>query len=826
MKQFAPLTEAPEPGGFRIQKAFCNILHSIEDFIVRSHTAKKNCQFQHQVTAVLLVLLVSSVDAADDWATIRSTFIANHCAGCHGGQPSQGGLDLGHLNFDLEDSESLEKWVRVYDRVVSGEMPPKSEARASPDETRRFLGPLADLLFRADFVKRTSVLRRLNRIEYENTICDLFGIRVSLKDSLPEDSTVYGFDTIGEALSISPQQMELYLRAADQAIAQVFGADRAPPKVAARMPLGLDPFASREIGGIFMKTEDDSLITFQGMYCPTQFLSGKALVDGTYRVQIKAKVYQSKSPLVMAVYGGDVLVGRGPVHLVGYYDIEASDEWTIVSFDDFLQEGDCYHAKPYRLIAPTQGDNRFNGPGLMIGEMSVEGPLEAWPPVSRKSLLGSVMPQSAGIDEAREILTRLLPRAFRRRTSQDEVEPFLALVKSALDSKRPFLESLSIGLKAVLCSSEFLMREEQTITSPKDGRVVISEESLASRLSYFLWSSMPDDELLAKATSETLSHPDELRAQVERMLNDPKSERFVENFTGQWLGLRNINFTEPDAKLYPEFDELLRYSIVEETHLYFREILDHNRSLLEFIDSDWAMLNERMAIHYQLKGLKGQAFQRVSLPKDSVRGGLLTQASIMKVTANGTTTSPVVRGSWVLNNILGQPSPPPPPNVPAIEPDIRGAATVRELLQKHRNIQSCAVCHNRIDPPGLALECFDAIGGWRKDYRTLSAGKVVDLEIDRKRVEFRIGKPVKTNGILADGRKFNDIRDLKKILMEDKKQLARNLAEKLFVYAVGRNVGFSDRTAIMKIVANVEKQNYGFRTLIHEVIQSPLFRKK
>ena len=787
---------------------------------------KGNRHFRFPAITVALSLLNSSVCGADESNTVRSSFIAKHCSGCHNDTSSDGGLDLTRLKWDLSDRDLNEKWVRIYDRVFNGEMPPKSEARPSPDEIRRFLDPLSESLIRADSVQRTSVLRRLNRIEYENTVCDLFGIRISLKDSLPEDSTAYGFDTIGEVLAISPQQMELYLRAADQAVAQAFGADRAPPRVAARMPLGLDPFASREIGGLFLKMEDDSLITFQGMVCPTQFLSGMALVDGTYRVEIRAKVYQSKSPLVMAVYGGDVIIGRGPVHLVGYYNIAVSDEWTVVTFDDLLQKGDCFQAKPYRLIAPTQGNDRFKGPGLIIGEMSVEGPLEAWPPVSRKSLLGSVLPQSAGIDEAREVLTRFLPRAFRRQTTQDEVEPFLALVKTALDSKRPFLESLSLGLKAVLCSSEFLIREEQTVASSNDGPVVISDEALASRISYFLWSSMPDDDLLAQAAANTLSQPDQLRAQVERMLNDPKSKRFVENFTGQWLGLRNILFTEPDAKLYPEFDEMLRYSMVEETHLYFREILENNHSLLEFVDSDWAILNERMAIHYQLKGVNGQTFQRVSLPKKSVRGGVLTQASVMKVTANGTTTSPVVRGSWVLNNILGQPSPPPPPNVPAIEPDIRGAATVRKQLQKHRDIQSCAVCHNRIDPPGLALECFDAIGGWRKDYRTLSSGKVVDLEIDRKRVEFRTGQSVKTNGVLANGRKFNDIRDLKKILMEDKKQLARNLAEKLFVYALGRNVGFSDRAAIMEIVDNVEKQNYGFRTLIHEVIQSPLFRKK
>ena len=279
---------------------------------------------------------------------------------------------------------------------------------------------------------------------------------------------------------------------------------------------------------------------------------------------------------------------------------------------------------------------------------------------------------------------------------------YLGLTKTALEAGRPFVDALRVGLVAILCSPEFLLREEPSAAEAGGEPPMISDEAFASRLSYFLWSSMPDDELLALAAEGRLSGSDVVRGQVERLLRDPKSQRFVENFTGQWLALRNIDFTEPDAKLYPEFDEMLRHAIVVETVRFFREVLDHDRPLLEFVDSDWTFLNERLAKHYGIDGVAGQNLRRVPLPPGSVRGGVLTQASVLKVTANGTSTSPVVRGAWVLENILGQPSPPPPPNIAAIEPDIRGAGTVREQLAKHRDVESCALCDSRIDPPGFA----------------------------------------------------------------------------------------------------------------------------
>jgi hypothetical protein len=632
------------------------------------------------VLALLVVLATTCAYAEPDDTGPLAAFLQTNCADCHAGDAAEGGFDLENLDHDLGDPEALSRWVRIHDRLAGGEMPPQDAPAPNEQAKADFLSSLSGRLTRADADRRQTVIRRLNRIEYENTLRDLFGIRVDVQGMLPEDPVAHGFDNIGETLAISAEQMEVYLQAADAALDEVFGPDRPPKRVDVRKPLGQDEFASRAIGRLFVKTEDDSLVTFQGGWCPTVFNSGRATVDGTYRVRIHAKTHQTDEPLVMAVYGGDVIVGRAPSHLVGYYDIAPGDDWTVIEFDDYLLAGGSYQMKPYGLHAPTQGPDRFKGPGLMIGEVHVVGPLEPWPPTSRAELLGDVDLEKATVDDARTIIGTLLPRALRRPVGAEDVEKYVALTGVALDDGRPFIEALRVGLLAVLCSPEFLFREEPVESDDDGSPATISQHALASRLSYFLWSSMPDEELLALAAAGRLGDAEVLRGQVERMLDDPKFGRFVENFTGQWLNLREIDFTEPDARQYPEFDEMLRHSLVEETHRFFREVLDNDLPLTDFVDSDWTILNGRLAKHYGIEGVTGQEFRRVTLPPDSDRGGVMTQASVLKVTANGTNTSPVVRGVWVLENILGRPVPPPPPGVAAIEPDIRGATTVREQL--------------------------------------------------------------------------------------------------------------------------------------------------
>jgi hypothetical protein len=319
-----------------------------------------------------------------------------------------------------------------------------------------------------------------------------------------------------------------------------------------------------------------------------------------------------------------------------------------------------------------------------------------------------------------------------------------------------------------------------------------------------------------------------LRAQVERMLGDKRSQRFVENFTGQWLELRKINATTPDGNLYREFDPFLFWSMPQETQLFFREMLQHDRSVTEFVHSDWTMLNSRLAKHYGIDGVNGGELRRVSLPPNAHRGGVMTHASILKLTANGTTTSPILRGKWVLEKIIGTPPAPPPPDVGAIEPDIRGATTIRQQLEKHKALAACASCHQHIDPPGFALESFDVIGGWREFYRAsdhkLAKGHVPLPNYPERKV-WR-GPDVEIGGTTAEGREFKNVDDYKALLLEDKEQLARNLGRQLLVFATGADVQFADREEVEAIATRTLKQNYGLRSLVHEVVQSQLFLHK
>ncbi|MCA9051217.1 MAG: DUF1592 domain-containing protein, partial [Planctomycetaceae bacterium] len=346
------------------------------------------------------------------------------------------------------------------------------------------------------------------------------------------------------------------------------------------------------------------------------------------------------------------------------------------------------------------------------------------------------------------------------------------------------------------------------------------------------WSTMPDETLFSVADSGELHRPDVLRDQVERMLKDPKSRAFTENFTGQWLSLRDINATTPDKTLYPEFEELLQWSSLRETHLFFEELLTENLSVRNFIDSDFAMLNGRLAEHYGIPDVSGVEFRRVALRPEYHRGGVLTHASILKVTANGSNTSPVLRGVWVLDRILGQPVPAPPPNVPAVEPDIRGASTIREQLVKHRATENCNSCHSRIDPLGFALENYDVIGGWRDRYRVVADRKdwvnnrVGPLAKYLAAWQYGLGQPIDAGEIVPDGRAFSNLNELKQLLLVDPEQIARSLTEKLVTYSTGQPVGFSDRKAVNQILSEAKLSNYGLRSLVHAIVVSDLFQKK
>ena len=749
-----------------------------------------------------------------------------HCLECHNAGDQAAGLDLENLGFDLTDLDTAQHWTRVYDQVETGTMPPSDSSQPTPEQRQKFVAALSQGLTMAHLQRRDVVHRRMNRVEYQNSVRDLFKIETSVAELLPSDTSTDGFDNVGEGLAFSAEAAEAYLAAADRVLDVVIGPKSKPEFIRHETNL-LDQKhwngkpALEQVGKMFRRT-DDGLVIFQSGYCPTNLVNFSRLraPAGTYRGTLKVRAIQSEEPVTLRIYGGDTIVGRRDLHLVGYFDVPPGD-WTTIEFTDKLIEPNgtfqpkCYGTRDTRKDADT-----YPEPGIEISDIVIEGPLEPWPPVSRQELLGDVDLESGTHDDLCVILARVLPRAFRRPVPDSELEIYASLGEHALKVQRPFEDALRLSLKAMLCSPEFLF-----FTEPSSGS--LNDYALATRLSYFLWSSLPDDELLELAGQNELHQPEILRQQTERMLSDEKAIAFTENFTGQWLQLRDLDFTTPDAQLYPEYDELLRISMLKETHLFFDAILRDNLSLLNFIDSRFTFLNQRLAEHYGIPNVTGQELHYVELPANHVRGGVLTQASLLKVTANGTTTSPVTRGVWVLDNLLGQPVPPPPANIPAVEPDVRGAVTLRQQLAQHRDVESCSTCHDRIDPAGFALENFDVIGGWRDHYRSLEQGTRPEFKQDPHTfawIRWRIGLEVDASGTTPDGTTFQDIREFKQWLLGAPDRFTSALTAKMMTYALGRRLGFSDRRAVADITYSIKAQDYGFRSLVHEIVQHELFR--
>jgi hypothetical protein len=675
-------------------------------------------------------------------------------------------------------------------------------------------------LTQADLAEREVVLRRLNRNEYTNTVRDLFGIFVDLSRVLTDDSTENGFDNIGSELAVSAEQLVLYVEAADLVLDQVFGPAKKLRGVKKKVNFAT---LSRGVSSSERKVPGGVVLFSGAKFLP--LYDASLPTPGVYRVRVKVRAEQCAEPVVMHVLGGNT--GRISAHTVGFFDVPPKRVTTIEFTDRSPERSDCFafgmiNGYPYWKVE----SDTYKGPGLFIGDIEIEGPIEEWPPPSRQRLLGSVNPAMGTLADIRSILIKLLPRAFRRPVAAAQAAPYVALAKEALNAGKPFESALRLALKGVLCAPEFLYFEEPLQEGPSGP--VIDNHALASRLSYFLWSTLPDDELLKLAARGELQKTDVLRAQLDRMLLNSKSKRFVENFTGQWLRLRDIDFTVPERRLYPEYNQLLRQSMIDETHAFFREILDKDLSVQNFVDSDFVMINQPLAEFYGINGVKGIKIRRVKKPAGSVRGGVLTQASVLKVSADGTRTSPVLRGAWILNHLFGTPSPPPPASVDTVEPDVRGATTIREQLEKHRADQSCNRCHRHIDPPGFALESFDVLGAEREWYRTRGqGGRYVKRRLHplaRTNVQYQQGPDVDPSGTMPDGRKFADIREYKKLLLENKTAMARSLTRLLMSYSMGRNLGFSDREAVQQIVTNLAAKNLGLKSLIYEIVTSETFR--
>ncbi len=495
-------------------------------------------------------------------------------------------------------------------------------------------------------------------------------------------------------------------------------------------------------------------------------------------------------------------------------------------------EGPIYDedtAAGYRLIFGDLELRRLEkGKRGVLLDLVKPGPMEITPrgvvvPGAPDRVPAEVVTADSARDTER-LLRAFVTRAFRRPAVEEEIQQFLALVRGRLASGLSFAEAMIAGYTAVLTSPGFLFLEETP--GPLD------DHALASRLAFFLWNSEPDAALRSRVARGELRQPAALRAETERILGDPKARRFVGSFLDYWLDIRKIEDTSPSITLYPDYalDDALMEAALDETRLFFNELVRENLPARHLVDSDFTFANERLAAHYGLPVMHGVAMRRVALPPGSPRGGLLTQASILKVTANGTTTSPVIRGHWINERILGQKIPPPPP-VAAVEPDIRGAVTIREQLARHRADPSCASCHSKMDPPGFALESFDIFGGWRDRYRASSPEQPSAAGFGKNGHPFIFhhGLPVDASGELPDGRAFKDIRDFKRLLLEteaQETQIARNLVQQLTVFATGAPVRFADRAAVEEILRQTRASRHGVRDLIHALVQSELFLNK
>ncbi|MDB6140037.1 MAG: hypothetical protein JWO94_3109 [Verrucomicrobiaceae bacterium] len=851
-----------------------------------------------------------------------SPFLDKHCIECHDADTKKGDLDLTSLSTQLDDAATFTAWLKVHDRVLAGEMPPAKKARPPVEDLTLAMGVLAQDLTAADVAREQregrSHMRRLNRVEFENSLRDLLAMpALKIKDSLPEDGKAHGFDRLADALDISFVHVESALAAVDKALnAARCPLPEAPPVLKYRYrpwepiihegkecegSVALAVGNKTGIGLIGMK-RDETFVADTGHHIIDEEPKATAFglfrhedadfrctmtkiqpyIDGWYKLRVSGYSFgwDGKEVVPTDKHGalGWGVYQKGEHH--GTVDLPPNQA-AVREVTAWLERGggmDHPNDDFIRIIGASLENVRdYAGgankgvpgplwavPGIAIEWVEIEGPINAqWPPASHRALFGDLPvkvwtkesgsakptqqawakgnPYSEPKDiyglhgekrpvvyvetkdpagDAEKLLRSFLRRAFRHPVTSATLGEYMAVVKAKLEAGEAFEDAMRAAYREALTSPEFLFVREPV------GK--LDDHSLAARLSYFLWNSLPDDELSALADAGTLHQPEVLRAQSRRMLKDAKSARFVENFLAQWLALRDIAATAPDRKLYPEFMPWLQDSMLMEARAYFTEMLRADLGIKNLVQSDFAFINEPLARLYGIQNVRGWDLQRIVLPKDSPRGGFLTMAAVLKTTANGTTTSPVKRGAFVMDKLLGIVPTPPPPDAGSVEPDTRGTTTIREQLAKHKRNATCAGCHLKMDPYGFALESFDVVGEWRDRYRATGweGPEETRKTLHGKRIEYHFGPEVDCTGQMPDGRAFKDVNELRGMLAADPKRLARAFTGKLVTYATGADISFADRTAVEKILARTKASGYGLRSLIVEVILSDMFLDK
>jgi hypothetical protein len=735
--------------------------------------------------------------------------IRKYCYECHGNGKKKGGVALDKAGDIKSIMESAEDWLTVVEVMDARLMPPEKKPQPTAHERLTISQWVEDA---ADYYPEDAepdpgwyTIHRLNRSEYRNTMRDLLGIDPAdhdMAEHLPSDDTGYGFDNIADVLSMSPLQLEMFLQSAEQAIELSLGPGEAPK------PRKVRGLKRDQVGEDFAEG-GHHLWANGNVYGEYEFPK-----EGTY--EIIAHVCGDQADRV-----GPTIELSVDGKLLKTADVTAlpEDDIQLVRIKTDLNAG------KHKINIKFTNDAIINQQdrNLYVEKIAVAGPLNGngasayddvffiQPTADDK---GNRLPGAEGkkrITEsqaARQIIQRFATQAFRRHASSADTAALLRLYRESRNSGDDYESAVKLALTATLVSPNFLYR---SIANPKphDPSFVyeLNDYELASRLSYFLWSSMPDDRLLDLARAKQLGKPEVLKKQVQRMLLDPRSDALVENFAGQWLLLRKLDDLEMDPKKFPAFDHDLRDAMRSEAELFFADVLRENRSVMAFLDSDRTFVNEDLAKHYGIRGVRGDDFKMVTLPADSPRGGVLTMAATLTVTSHATRTSPVKRGDYVLAQLMGSAPPPPPPDVPPLEvatEEVGAEKTLREQLAAHVADPNCAVCHKRLDPIGLAMENFDAIGAWR----------------DREQ-----GQPIDASGVLPGGVAFNGPIELKAAMMQRQDDFVENLAKKVLTYAVGRGTEPFDRPTIKKVVQTVERDDFRMRSLIEAVVLSDAFRK-
>lgn len=722
-----------------------------------------------------------------------------YCWDCHGDEAKKGDVNFDAFGDEASIRGAKKLWTGTMFHVEQWTMPPADKKTQPTREERELLVNWIDSVINpvdpANPDPGRVTIRRLNRVEYNNTVRDLLGVNFRPADEFPEDDTGYGFDNIGDVLSLPPILMERYLIAADRVLAEAIPGD--PPVPEKR------EYEGKAMQGVGLPEKDHRLLAFPGE-CVLEY---DAPVDGEYvvravvwadqaggeraKVRIKAADKELKT---VAVESGD---REKPQTIELKVSLKKGTQGITV---DFIND----------YYAPDEPDPAKRDRNVRLKRMEVEGPMGVkagvpGPVVKRMFERAGVKRESD--EEVRGLLAQFASRGFRRAALPGEIERLAGVFGAARKQGMTWRESVRLAMKAVLVSPYFLFRIEWQPEPGNAQKIVdVSEYALASRLSYWLWSSMPDDELLSLALRNQLRA--NLKVQVDRMLKDPKARALAENFGGQWLELRTLNGAKPDRERYPEFTPELRAAMKAETEGLFAHVIRENRPVTELLDADYSYLNETLARFYGIPGVSGGEVRMVKLPAEARRRGILTHASILTVTSDSIRTSPVKRGKWLLENVLGLSAPPAPPGVPPLAEgkEVEATATVRQRLEAHRTKPGCAGCHSLIDPLGFALENFNAIGRWRD-----------------KDGEF----PVDTAGVLTTGQKFNGAQELAVVLLKDRREtFLRGVVKKMLTYALGRGVEPADKPAVDGILARMAKENESMQSLIHGVAESLPFQKR